>query len=102
MPDIVRVLLRFLGLGTLYALAFPFFVPALLRKLRSQLNLRRALADGWIVCPYCRQRTPLVGQATCRNCGYTEMGSLLYCSNCKQVVARWVDCRACHNSIKVW
>lgn len=102
MPEIFRTLLRLVGLGALYVLAFPFLLPKVIRQIRTKLALRRALGDGWVTCPICRERTPLVGQATCRRCGFTEMGSLLYCTNCKQVVAQWIDCRSCRNSIKVW
>ncbi|MCK6682057.1 MAG: hypothetical protein L6R30_06515 [Thermoanaerobaculia bacterium] len=102
MPEIFRTLLRLLGLGALYLLASPFLLPKVIRRLRTNLALRKALRDGWVGCSFCRERALLVGQGTCRKCGFTEMGSLLYCSNCKQVASRWIDCRGCHNSIKVW
>ncbi len=72
------------------------------RLARANLALRRALLSGWIPCPHCGERNPLNEQATCRRCGFTEFGSRLWCSNCQQVVARWIDCRRCRNSIKVW
>ncbi len=102
MRDFEKSLLKSIFLGLAYILAFPFFIPGWIKWLRSKARLQKALSDGWISCPYCRERNPLNEQGTCRRCGFTEYGSRLYCSNCKQVVARWIDCRGCGNSIKVW
>ncbi len=102
MRDLEKKVLKAVGIGTLYVLAAPFYIPRWVKLARSNLALRRALTAGWIACPHCGERNPLNDLATCRRCGFTEFGSRLWCSNCKQVVARWVDCRRCRSSIKVW
>jgi len=101
MPEVGRWLLRAIGVGVLYVLAFPFLIPAALRWLRSRGALQRAMRDGGTRCPHCGFWVNLLGQGTCRRCGWTEWGFTIACSSCKEIV-HWTSCPRCFNSVKVW
>lgn len=93
--------LKAVAIGVLYVFASPIYLIGWIREFRRDLALKRLLDEGWAPCKTCGERNPLVGQETCQRCGFTEMGSRLYCSNCRKRVAWWLNCHSCRNSFTV-
>lgn len=94
-------LLKLLGLGLLYVCASPVYLAFAVKRARKLARLRSALRAGWVACPTCGHRTAVNALARCRRCGFTEYGSRLYCTACKQTT-QVIDCGRCRASIRVW
>lgn len=97
----MRRLVQLLGLGLLYVCASPILALGAAKRLQKLARLRAALRAGWVACPTCGHRNAVNALARCRRCGFTEFGSRLYCTACKQTT-QVIDCGRCRASIRVW